>query len=167
MAAAKKSEQLKLTVMSGAQRRSQKEYIETVKQIQDGAIGDVTAAYAYWVGTPVIQQKTRDENWKDMTWQHRAWYSFVWICGDQIVEQHLHNIDVINWLMGGHPVEVVATGGAGYLDTPIVTITGGGGVGATAVAVISGGAVTNITILSPGTALGQLAISVASWMVAA
>ena len=45
----------------------------------------------------------------------------------------------------------VATGGAGYLDTPIVTITGGGGVGATAVAAISGGVVTNITILSPGT----------------
>jgi len=66
------------------------------------------------VGTPVIQQKERDANWKDMTWQHRAWYSFVWICGDQIVEQHLHNIDVINWLMGGHPVEVVASGGAAW-----------------------------------------------------
>jgi autotransporter-associated beta strand protein len=45
----------------------------------------------------------------------------------------------------------VATGGAGYLDTPIVTITGGGGVGAVAVANIVGGAVANITILSPGT----------------
>jgi predicted dehydrogenase len=114
MAAAKKSEELKLTVMSGAQRRSQREYVETIQRIQDGAIGDITAAYAYWVGTPVIQQKERDTNWKDMTWQHRAWYSFVWICGDQVVEQHLHNIDVINWLMGGHPVEVVATGGAAW-----------------------------------------------------
>ena len=114
MAAAKKSEQLKLTVMSGAQRRSQKEYVETVKQIQDGVIGDVTAAYAYWVGSPVIQQKTRDPNWKDMTWQHRAWYSFVWICGDQIVEQHLHNIDVINWVMDAHPVSVWASGGAAW-----------------------------------------------------
>ncbi len=114
MAAAKKSEELKLTVMSGAQRRSQKEYVETVHRIQDGAIGEITGAYAYWVGTPVIQQKERDPNWKDMTWQHRAWYSFVWICGDQVVEQHLHNIDVINWVMGGHPVEVVATGGAAW-----------------------------------------------------
>src|SRR5579859_5747404 len=114
MAAAKKSEELKLTVMSGAQRRSQKEYVETIKRIKDGAIGDVLATYAYWVGTPVIQQKERNPDWKDMTWQHRAWYSFVWICGDQIVEQHLHNIDVINWVMGGHPVEVVATGGAAW-----------------------------------------------------
>ena len=112
MAAAKKSQELKLTVMSGAQRRCQQEYVETVKRIQDGAIGDITATYAYWVGTPVIQQKERDPDWKDMTWQHRAWYSFVWICGDQIVEQHLHNIDVINWVMGGHPEKVVASGGA-------------------------------------------------------
>jgi predicted dehydrogenase len=114
MAAAKKSEEKKLTVVSGAQRRFQKEYVETVKKLQDGAIGDMRAAYAYWVGTPVIQQKGRDAKWGDMTWQHRNWYSFVWICGDQIVEQHLHNIDVINWLMGTHPVKVVATGGTAW-----------------------------------------------------
>ena len=114
MAAAKKSEELKLTVMSGAQRHSQREYVETINRIKDGEIGDVTAAYAYWIGTPVIQQQARDPKWKDMTWQHRAWYSFVWICGDQVVEQHLHNIDVINWLMGTHPVEVVASGGAAW-----------------------------------------------------
>src|SRR3984893_165149 len=111
MAAAKKSEELKLTVMSGAQRRNQGEYVETMEKIKDGGIGDITATYANWIGGPVIQQKERDPNWKDMTWQHRAWYSFVWLCGDQIVEQHLHNIDVINWVMGGHPVKVIATGG--------------------------------------------------------
>ncbi len=113
MAAAKKSEELKLTVMSGAQRRHDTNYMETIKKIQDGAIGDVLATYAYWVGRPVIQQKAgRDPKWGDMAWEHRNWYSFVWICGDQIVEQHLHNIDVSNWVMGTHPVEVVSTGGA-------------------------------------------------------
>lgn len=113
MEAAKKSEQKKLTVVSGAQRRFQREYVETVDKIQNGAIGELRAAYAYWVGTPVIQQpKGRDPKWGDMTWQHRNWYSYVWICGDQIVEQHLHNIDVINWVMGTHPVKVAATGGA-------------------------------------------------------
>ncbi|MDX2178150.1 MAG: Gfo/Idh/MocA family oxidoreductase [Bryobacteraceae bacterium] len=112
MDAAKISEQKKLTVMSGAQRRHQREYVETVDKIKNGAIGDIRALYAYWVGTPVIQQKARDPKWGDMTWQHRNWYSFVWICGDQIVEQHLHNIDVANWVMGTHPVKVAATGGA-------------------------------------------------------
>ncbi len=112
MAAAKKAEALKLTVMSGAQRRSQKDYVETIDKIRNGAIGDITAAYAYWVGGPVIQQKSRDPKWKDMTWQNRAWYSFVWVCGDQIVEQHLHNIDVVLWAMGGPPKAVWAQGGA-------------------------------------------------------
>ncbi len=112
MDAARKSEAKKLTVLSGAQRRFQQEYVETVGKIQNGEIGDVNALYAYWVGTPVIQQKERDPKLGDMTWQHRNWYSFVWICGDQIVEQHLHNIDVCNWIMGTHPAKVVATGGA-------------------------------------------------------
>lgn len=111
MAAAKKSEELKLTVVSGAQRRFDRRYMETYDKIKSGAIGDVSAGYAYWVGTPVIQQKARDPKWGEMTWQHRAWYSFVWICGDQVVEQHLHNIDVMNWFLGGHPTKVVATGG--------------------------------------------------------
>lgn len=114
MAAARLSEQKKLTVVTGAQRRFNRQYVETVEKIHDGAIGDVAAAYAYWVGTPVIQQKAREAKWGDMEWQHRAWYSFVWICGDQVVEQHLHNIDVCNWVMGGHPVKVVASGGAAW-----------------------------------------------------
>jgi predicted dehydrogenase len=112
MAAARKSEQMKLTVVSGAQRRFSADYQETVKKIQDGAIGDIRALYAYWIGSPVIQQKARDPKWGDMTWQHRAWYSHVWICGDQVVEQHLHNIDVCNWVMNDHPEKVVASGGA-------------------------------------------------------
>jgi autotransporter-associated beta strand protein len=44
----------------------------------------------------------------------------------------------------------VATGGSGYLDTPIVNISGGGGTGASAVANVSGGAVTSITVVCPG-----------------
>jgi len=112
MEAVRKSEQMKLTVVSGAQRRSDPAYIEAVDKIKNGSIGDVVAMYAYWVGTPVIQQKARDPKWGDLEWQHRNWYSNLWICGDQIVEQHLHNIDVCNWIMGGHPVKVVASGGA-------------------------------------------------------
>jgi predicted dehydrogenase len=117
MRAAKKSEELKLTVMSGAQRRNDKGYMETVKRIQDGQIGDVVATYAHWEGTPVFpigKPEDRKASWGEMAWQHRQWYSFVWICGDQIVEQHLHNIDVCNWVMNGPPVECVASGGVAW-----------------------------------------------------
>ena len=119
MEAAKKSRELKLTVKSGAQRRSQTWYLDQYKRLKNGDIGDLTALYAYWEGTPVLNfnsfpNKKRDPKWGDMEFQHRNWYSFVWICGDQIVEQHLHNIDVCNWFMGTHPVEVVASGGAAW-----------------------------------------------------
>ena len=112
---AKESERKKLTVVIGAQRRSQKEYVESVRRIQDGEIGDVVATYANWISGPVIKGADFEEklDTKSLAWQQRAWYSHVWICGDQIVEQHLHNIDVINWVMGDtHPESVVASGGA-------------------------------------------------------
>lgn len=112
---AKESEQKKLTVMIGAQRRSQREYVQSVQRIQDGEIGDVVATYANWISGPVIKGADFEERLdeKSLAWQQRAWYSHVWICGDQIVEQHLHNIDVINWVMGDtHPESVVASGGA-------------------------------------------------------
>ncbi|MCP5111446.1 MAG: Gfo/Idh/MocA family oxidoreductase, partial [bacterium] len=73
MAAARKSEDKGLTVVSGAQRRFQRPYVETVEKIKSGKIGEITACYAYWEGTPVIQQKTRDPKWSDSEFQHRAW----------------------------------------------------------------------------------------------
>ncbi len=117
MAAARLSEQKKLTVVSGAQRRFARDYQETVAKIQNGAIGDVRALYAHWIGSPVFPIKTpqdRKSTWGETTWQHRQWYSYIWLCGDQIVEQHLHNIDACNWVMNAHPVSVVASGGASW-----------------------------------------------------
>lgn len=114
MRLAKLSEEKKLTVMIGAQRRSQQEYVETVKRLQDGEIGDILATYANWMSGPVTKGAEYEDKTEPGTleWQQRAWYQHVWICGDQIVEQHLHNIDVINWVMGEHPVKAVASGGA-------------------------------------------------------
>ncbi|MBI3697489.1 MAG: Gfo/Idh/MocA family oxidoreductase, partial [Acidobacteria bacterium] len=115
MAATKKAEQLKLTVMSGAQRRSSRDYLETVEKIQNGAIGEIVALYANYLSGPVFHAKGRDPKWGDMEWEHRNWYSFLWLCGDQIVEQHFHNLDFINWVMGGkHPERVVASGGIAW-----------------------------------------------------
>ena len=88
LAAAKKAEEQKLTVMSGAQRHEDRPYVETVQKIHDGAIGDVVALYANYLSGPVMHADARDPKWGDMEWEHRNWYSFVWLCGDQIVEQH-------------------------------------------------------------------------------
>jgi len=114
LAATEKARSLKLTVVAGTQRRSAKETIETVQKIHDGAIGDVVSLGANYLSGPVLHVDHRDPSWGDMEWQHRGWYSFVWICGDQMVEQHIHTIDLCNWVAGAHPISVVASGGAAW-----------------------------------------------------
>jgi predicted dehydrogenase len=114
LAAGRKAAEKKLTVMSGAQRHEDKPYVETVQKIHDGAIGEVVALNANYLSGPVMHAQARDAKWGDMEWEHRNWYSFLWLCGDQIVEQHFHNIDFMNWVMGTHPVSVVASGGAAW-----------------------------------------------------
>jgi predicted dehydrogenase len=114
MAAGRKAAEKKLTVMSGAQRHEDKPYVETVRKIHDGAIGEIVALNSFYLSGPVFHAQARDAKWGDMEWEHRNWYSFLWLCGDQIVEQHFHNIDFMNWVMGGHPERVVASGGAAW-----------------------------------------------------
>jgi len=114
MDSVRNAEQLKLTVVAGTQRRSQKEVVETVQKIRDGAIGEVVSLGAYYLSGPVMHADKRDPKWGDMEWQHRNWYSFVWICGDQLVEQHVHMIDFCNWVMGSHPASVIASGGTAW-----------------------------------------------------
>jgi predicted dehydrogenase len=114
LAAAEIAKQKKLTVVAGAQRHATRDYVETVDKIKNGAIGEIVALNAWYLSGPVFHAQARDPKWGDMEWQHRNWYSFNWICGDQIVEQHFHNIDFINWVMGAHPVKVVASGGVAW-----------------------------------------------------
>ena len=110
MDAAKKSKEKGLSFVAGTQRRHQKPYVETIKKIQDGAIGDLVAARAYWNGSlPFVHE--RKPEWSDLENCIRNWYAFCWIAGDNIVEQHVHNLDVINWVLGARPVSVVASGG--------------------------------------------------------
>ncbi len=99
-----------LAIGAGTQRRHQTSYIETLKRVKDGAIGEITAARAFWNQGP-LWNKPRQASWTDMEWQLRNWLYFTWLSGDHIVEQHVHNLDVINWAMNGHPVRAVGMGG--------------------------------------------------------
>ncbi len=113
MAAAKKSEQLKLSVVTGTQRRHQKPYVETIKMIHDGALGEIVAGRAYWNGS-LPWTRDRAPGMSDFEYQVRNWYQFCWICGDNIVEQHVHNLDVMNWVLQAHPISVIASGGRAW-----------------------------------------------------
>jgi predicted dehydrogenase len=102
--------QKKLCIVAGTQRRHEAGYIEAIKRIQDGEIGDVTSARGYWNGQG-IWFRPRKEGMSDLAYQLNNWYHFVWLCGDHIVEQHVHNLDVCNWAIGAHPTKAVGLGG--------------------------------------------------------
>ncbi len=117
LAAAEESKRKNLAVGVGLQRHHQAQYIETIKRLQDGAIGDIVATRVYWNGsTPWVHRREELESkygrkLSEMEYQLRNWYYFTWICGDHIVEQHIHNMDVGNWLKGAFPVSANGMGG--------------------------------------------------------
>ena len=121
MDAARRSRELGLTVAAGTEIRYTERYQQTIEQIHSGAIGDIVSTYAYWLGGPVFHVKERKPKWDEVEWQHRNWYSFVWICGDQLVEQHVHRIDLVNWAMQAHPVKAIGSGGRAWRrdDNPL------------------------------------------------
>ncbi len=99
-----------LSVVAGTQRRHQASYLESLKRIHDGAIGDLVTARVYWNQGDIWAHKRR-AGMNDMEYQIRNWYHFVWLCGDHIVEQHVHNLDVALWALKAHPVRAVGMGG--------------------------------------------------------
>lgn len=110
IATAKKAASIGLNVITGTQRRHQQDYIETYKQVMAGAIGEPVSARAFW-NQNHVWFRSRKEDWDDMTYMIRNWNNFCWLSGDHILDQHVHNIDVINWFMGRHPISAVGFGG--------------------------------------------------------
>lgn len=105
-----KAKEKNLLLQVGLQRRHEPRYMDTIKRLQDGAIGDILYMRAFWNGGGVwTRPRTADQN--EMQYQMRNWYYFNWLCGDHIVEQHIHNLDVINWLKNDYPVEAQGMGG--------------------------------------------------------
>jgi predicted dehydrogenase len=107
MEAGRLASQKGLGIAAGTQRRHMKSYQETIKRLLGGMIGEIVYAKCYWNGGEiwVIQ---REPGWSDMEWQLRNWNYFTWLSGDHIVEQHVHNLDIMNWVLGTHPVRAVS-----------------------------------------------------------
>jgi predicted dehydrogenase len=99
-----------LAIVAGTQRRHQQSYLETLKRVHDGAIGEIVGGQCYWnQGDLWVIKQTPEMS--DMEWQCRNWLYFSWTSGDHIVEQHVHNIDVMNWAFNATPVKVMGMGG--------------------------------------------------------
>lgn len=115
LAAHDKAIQNKTAIVTGTQYRRQVNYIGAVEQIRNGAIGDIVSAVTRYCSNG-IWYKTREEGMSDAEYQLYNWMHFIWLSGDQITEQAIHNIDTINWVMDGPPVS--AYGGGGRFTRP-------------------------------------------------
>ncbi|HWA32601.1 MAG TPA: Gfo/Idh/MocA family oxidoreductase, partial [Cyclobacteriaceae bacterium] len=104
------AKQKKLNMVVGLQRHYQNSYRELYKRYKDGKIGEFVSAQAWW-NSEGVWMNPRQAGQTEMEYQLRNWYYFNWICGDHIVEQHIHNIDVINWFKGSYPVKAQGMGG--------------------------------------------------------
>lgn len=110
LASAKKAEAIGLCMVSGTIRRVQKDYMETWRQVTNGAIGEITGANIIRNGG-ALWYRNRQPQWTDMEYMLRNWVNFCWLSGDHITEQFIHEVDVMNWYMGKNPVSAIGWGG--------------------------------------------------------
>jgi myo-inositol 2-dehydrogenase / D-chiro-inositol 1-dehydrogenase len=101
----------RLSVVAGTQRRYENSYLESMRRIHGGDIGTITSARCYW-NQGTLWNRPRERGMSDVEWQIRNWLYFTWLSGDHICEQHIHNLDVVNWALGNsHPLRAVGMGG--------------------------------------------------------
>ena len=110
LAAGEKAKEKNLAVQVGLQRRHERAYRETIEKLKDGIIGNMNFSRVYW-NSGGVWCFSRTDDQTELEYQMRNWYYFNWLCGDHIVEQHIHNMDVINWLMDDYPVKAQGQGG--------------------------------------------------------
>ena len=115
-----------LAIVAGTQRRHQAHYLEIMKRVQGGDIGELVAGQCYWnMGALWVERAAQNwadrivKDWSDMEWQIRNWLFTAWCSGDHIVEQHVHNLDVMNWAFGAHPVKATGMGGRAARTDPM------------------------------------------------
>ncbi len=113
MEASKIAKEKGLAIVCGTQRRHEFSRVELMKRIHDGAIGELVGGQCYWYGGG-IWFRGYQEGMSELEWQCNNWYHFNWLSGDQICEQHIHNIDVMNWCFNGPPAKFTSLGGRAW-----------------------------------------------------
>lgn len=107
---AKKAKAKKLNVVVGLQRHYQKSYLDVKAVLDKGKIGELVSGQVYW-NSSGVWVRPRQYQQTELEYQMRNWYYFNWLCGDHILEQHIHNIDVANWFIGSVPTSAQGMGG--------------------------------------------------------
>jgi predicted dehydrogenase len=107
------ADQKGLTIVAGTQMRRISHLVEAQKRVRGGAIGEILGGQCVRLGDAMRGwgPQERQSGWSDMEWQLRRWLFMTWLSGDFIVEMHVHNLDMMNWLIGAHPVQCLGMGG--------------------------------------------------------
>jgi predicted dehydrogenase len=110
----------KLTIVAGTQMRRIAHIVELMKRVHGGDIGELQAGQCVRLGSAMTDWgvKVRKAEWSDVEWQIRRWLFYTWLGGDFIVEQHVHNLDLMNWALGSHPVQCTGMGGRQVRTAP-------------------------------------------------
>ncbi len=111
MDAGEKCKANNLTVIVGLQRHYSKAYRGAKKLIDEGALGTIAMAHSAWDQGDLWRREKREEMKSELDWQVRNWYYFTWLSGDHIVEQNIHNMDVISWMLNARPIKAYGSGG--------------------------------------------------------
>ncbi len=105
-----RAKQKNLCMVSGTIRRYQKDYMETQRRVRNGDIGEIVSANIIRNGGALWWVERKPE-WTDMEYMIRNWGNFAWLSGDHIVEMFIHEVDVMSWHLGSHPVKAMGYGG--------------------------------------------------------
>ena len=117
IASAEAAKKKNLSIVAGTQRRHQAHYLDIMERLHDGQIGEIVGGQCYWNMEALWIERAAENlagkrgGWSDMEFQVRNWLFYTWLSGDHIVEQHVHNLDVMNWAIGSHPVKAIGMGG--------------------------------------------------------
>ncbi len=112
IASSQLADEKNLTIVAGTQMRRIAHLVALMQRIHNGDIGQILGGQCCRIGNGMLDwAKKRRPNWSDMAWQIRNWLFFTWLSGDFIVEMHVHNLDLISWAIGEHPIKCLALGG--------------------------------------------------------
>ncbi|MDR2469591.1 MAG: Gfo/Idh/MocA family oxidoreductase [Tannerella sp.] len=105
-----------LTVITGNHRRHSRGYWEAYIQVRNGAIGDIVSGSTHYNQGSIWYKKQRPE-WSDMEYNIRNHFNIKWLSGDHLLDQGIHNMDIVTWFMGIRPIRAVGFGGRAHRPT--------------------------------------------------
>ena len=102
LAAGQKARRKNLSFVSGFETRYSDNAREAMRRLQNGAIGKILSIEGI-CNVGYLWHRGRQPDWTEMEFQLRNWYYFTWLSGDHIVEQHVHQMDMVGWIMQEEP----------------------------------------------------------------